>query len=60
MPFILAGDFNVEPDVLGHSGWVAAIDAAVVAPSDGTCRPADRDIDYFIARRELAPCSSAR
>eukprot|EP00959_Pyramimonas_sp_CCMP1952_P311610 6521278-Pyramimonas_sp.AAC.1 len=26
MPYIVMGDFNLEPDVLMHSGWVDAVD----------------------------------
>eukprot|EP00959_Pyramimonas_sp_CCMP1952_P284817 5954516-Pyramimonas_sp.AAC.1 len=26
LPFVLAGDFNLGPEVLDYSGWVSAID----------------------------------
>ena len=36
-PWILAGDFNLEPEVFEKSGWLDMVGGVVVAPSDPTC-----------------------
>eukprot|EP00959_Pyramimonas_sp_CCMP1952_P087546 1831741-Pyramimonas_sp.AAC.1 len=53
------GGFNLEPEVLDYSGWVSALDAVIIATEGGTCRPADRVIDFFVASRELAAGAQA-
>ncbi len=58
LPCVFGGDWNVTPEALAHSGWVAAIGAIVVrAPVTHTVtirgRPG-RHIDYFVITKELA------
>eukprot|EP00959_Pyramimonas_sp_CCMP1952_P051049 1066546-Pyramimonas_sp.AAC.1 len=50
VPCIVMGDFNVEPDVLQHSGWVDAIDGVAIHTAAGTCTPANRVIDFFVSQ----------
>ncbi len=58
LPCCFAGDWNVTPDVLAHSGWVAAVGAIVIkAPVSHTVTvngKAGRHIDYFVVTKELA------
>ena len=57
LPFILYGDFNDVAEVLERIGWLAAMGATVIGPSEGTCTSASgagvsgRCIDYGIASR---------
>ena len=52
-PFVIAGDFNCSPDAVRESGLLGFLDAEIVAPGLGTCKPAERVIDFFIVSRGL-------
>lgn len=52
-PFVIAGDFNCSADAVVESGLLGFLDGEVVVPSLGTCRPAERVIDYFVVSRGL-------
>ncbi|CAK0881318.1 unnamed protein product, partial [Prorocentrum cordatum] len=54
LPFILSADWQVTPEELTESGWVAGIGGVVVAPKVGTVRPSERVIDYFVMSPFLA------
>ncbi|CAK0834712.1 unnamed protein product, partial [Prorocentrum cordatum] len=54
LPFILSADWQVAPEELTESGWVAGIGGVVVAPKVGTVRPSERVIDYFVMSPFLA------
>ena len=45
-PFVVGGDWNLEPGVLQSSGWLDMIGGAVLAPLGGTCLPAESTLDY--------------
>ncbi len=58
LPFCIGADWNCTPEVLAHSGWVAAMGALVVkAPVSHTVtirgRPG-RHIDYYVISKCLA------
>eukprot|EP00959_Pyramimonas_sp_CCMP1952_P187980 3930517-Pyramimonas_sp.AAC.1 len=57
MPYIINGDFQMTPDQLNGSGWVEAIDGAIVAPSVATCsnsaQSKGRVLDFFIVSATL-------
>ena len=54
LPFIIGGDWNFTVDELQKTSWVDAMDAVVIAPEHGTCRPALRCIDVFVVSRQIA------
>eukprot|EP00959_Pyramimonas_sp_CCMP1952_P394340 8262794-Pyramimonas_sp.AAC.1 len=41
----------MEPSVLAESGWPQAAQAVAAAPTEATCRPAGRIIDYFVVSK---------
>ncbi len=45
-PWILGGDWNVTPETLASSGWLALIGGHVVAPSAPTCN--GKVYDFFV------------
>ncbi len=57
LPFIVAGDFNISPEILATSGFADGLQAAVVAPKNarGTCRTGKRHstYDYFVLSKGL-------
>jgi len=58
-PWILGGDFNMEPEVLEQGYWWSALGAVIVAPQGvgGTCRTrgTKRIYDYFVLHPMLKP-----
>ena len=51
-PFLVGGDFNLEPGELISSGWLGLIGAQVVAPSCNTCTiGAGSCIDFFLEEK---------
>eukprot|EP00972_Heterocapsa_arctica_P064501 9519429-Heterocapsa_arctica.AAC.1 len=38
LPFIIAGDFNFDAQLLADSGWLRRFKAKVKRPKAGTCR----------------------
>eukprot|EP00959_Pyramimonas_sp_CCMP1952_P100674 2105928-Pyramimonas_sp.AAC.1 len=36
LPFVIAGDWQIEPTQLEASGWTRALDSVIVAPTAGT------------------------
>ena len=59
LPFIIGGDFQVEPSQLEDSGWVRAVGGYVVAPRLATITPSHRVIDFFVVSRDLAGACEA-
>jgi len=51
-PWIISGDWNVNPDVLIGSGFLARVNGVVVAPANPTCN--DNTYDYFVVCRSLS------
>ena len=49
LPFIIGGDFQVEPKQLEDSGWVRTVGGFVVTP-----QPSHRVTDFFVVSRDLA------
>ncbi|CAK0840937.1 unnamed protein product, partial [Prorocentrum cordatum] len=56
-PWLLGGDFNMEPEALFKNDWLAKVDATVIRPCVPTCRQAQPGtvIDYFIVPTWLRP-----
>jgi hypothetical protein len=52
-PWLLGGDFNLEPDALASCGWLDLVGGRIAAPSEPTCN--GRVIDFFIICAELHP-----
>jgi endonuclease/exonuclease/phosphatase family metal-dependent hydrolase len=52
-PFVIAGDFNCSASAIEESGLLGFLDAVVVTPNMGTCKPSERVLDYFIVSRGL-------
>ena len=51
-PWVIAGDWNVEPGALLASGWVDLINGVVVAPQLPTCH--NHTYDYFVVSKNIA------
>ncbi len=51
-PWVLAADFNMEPDVLAASRWPALVGGVIFAPGAATCGTATND--YFVVHEKLA------
>eukprot|EP00959_Pyramimonas_sp_CCMP1952_P051076 1067260-Pyramimonas_sp.AAC.1 len=52
-PYVIAGDFNNEPDDLRAAGVMDWFDATIVGPGGGTCAPAGLQIDFFLVSEGL-------
>lgn len=52
-PWLLGGDWNMEPSTLQACGWLDAVDGVVVATSLPTCHSSI--YDYFVVSRGLLP-----
>ena len=52
-PWLITGDFNMEPDVLRSSGWTQVIGGQLHVAEQGTCN--DRKYDYFVVDQALSP-----
>eukprot|EP00959_Pyramimonas_sp_CCMP1952_P365224 7648385-Pyramimonas_sp.AAC.1 len=52
-PYVIAGDFNNEPDDLRAAGVMDWFDATIVGPGVGTCAPAGRQVDFFLVPEGL-------
>ena len=50
-PWLLAADFNMEPQLLASTGWLELVQGTVWAPQFPTCN--QRVYDYFVADRRL-------
>ncbi len=59
-PWLLGGDFNVDPDLIcGNIEWLARANVAVLAPATHTHFPGkgdSRTLDFFLVDRRLLPC----
>ncbi len=55
LPFIIGGDWQIEPEELLLSGFPGNIDAKVIPPTEASCQTSGRTIDYFMISRSLAP-----
>ena len=52
-PWVLAGDFNMEPETLKARGFLAVTNGHLCAHSQPTCN--ERCFDYFIVSKCMAP-----
>ncbi len=51
LPYVIGGDFNMDAEVLEHSGWLKRIKGRAMASKLGTCRGTKgsySNIDYFV------------
>jgi endonuclease/exonuclease/phosphatase family metal-dependent hydrolase len=55
-PWIVAGDFNVNPEDLAATRWVDIVDGVLFAPALPTCTTAtsSNKYDYFVVHRSIA------
>jgi len=53
-PWVLAGDFNLEPSVLAASGFLQLAGGHIVAPKHATCH--NSVYDYFVVSDAFLPC----
>ena len=51
-PWLIAGDFNLEPSLLRQSGWLQLVKGVVHAPPNPTCGL--KTYDYFVSSDSLA------
>ncbi len=51
-PWVLGGDFNMTPAMLGATGWLGLVRGVVVAPQAATC--GSRCLDYFVVSGNFA------
>jgi len=51
-PWILAGDWNLNPDLLRSSAWLDVVGGVIVAPTTPTCHGST--YDYFVVSQDLA------
>ncbi len=70
VPFIIGGDWNMQPEALELTGWVVRLGARVVAPSDNTFVPTaaagDEEampvqgskLDYYVVSEAFLPLVS--
>jgi len=49
--WILAGDFNLPPEVLLKSGWLDTVDGELCFPDNPSC--GDRTLDYFVVPKRF-------
>ena len=59
LPFVIGGDFQVEPKQLEGSGWVRAVGGFVVAALLGTVTPTYRVTAFFVVSRDVAGACEA-
>ena len=52
VPWIIGGDWNLEPPALMESGWIDMVDGLLVALELATCN--GRVYDYFVICKSLA------
>ena len=52
-PWLLGGDWNMDPATLASSGWLALVEGVVVAPALPTCN--GNTYDFFVVSRGLVP-----
>ena len=50
-PWVVAADFNCEPNILQDSGWLDLVSGVIVKPGRATC--GRRTYDYFVVARGL-------
>jgi len=53
-PWVLAGDFNMEPATLAASGFLQLAGGHIVAPKHATCH--NSVYDYFVVSDSFLPC----
>ena len=52
-PWILGGDFNLTPELLGECGWLQLARGVAFAPDLPTCN--EKVYDFFVVSEGLAP-----
>ena len=52
-PWVIGGDFNIAPDILRASGWLALVRGVIVSTANPTCN--DNVYDFFIVRENILP-----
>ena len=56
-PWMVAGDFNVTPEVLRASGWLSLVRGVIHTPSSATCN--GKVYDYFVTSTSLSSAVAA-
>jgi len=51
-PWVLAGDWNINPDLLRSSAWLDVVGGVLVAPQTPTCHGST--YDFFVVSQDLA------
>ena len=60
-PWIVAGDWNLNPAELRACGWLSQVSGDIVAPAGITCTSGDGDIlDFYVVSAGLSSRCSAR
>ena len=52
-PYVITGDWNMEPGELASGTFLSQVRGTIVAPAEGTCDPAARVLDYFVVSAHL-------
>ena len=52
-PWIAAGDWNLEPEMLEAAGWLNMVGGVVHAPTQPTCH--GHVYDYFVVHKAISP-----
>eukprot|EP00959_Pyramimonas_sp_CCMP1952_P238582 4985487-Pyramimonas_sp.AAC.1 len=58
LPFLIGGDWNAPPALLGRLGWASKLRGRIVAPASPTCASGKRGwrtLDNFVIYDALAP-----
>ena len=50
-PWVIGGDFNIDPTVMSQSGWLALIGGHLHATTTATCK--NSNYDYFVVSESL-------
>eukprot|EP00972_Heterocapsa_arctica_P054245 7994625-Heterocapsa_arctica.AAC.1 len=55
-PWVLAGDWNMEPETIKAAGWLHQFGGEVIAPSEHTCsKGMGNTLDFFVVSCSLRP-----
>lgn len=59
LPYIIAADFNMSPQIFAVFGWLQAVKGVIRAPLDSTCKVLQHNdgttIDYVVLFSDLVP-----
>ena len=51
-PWVIGGDWNMNPQVLAASGWLALVDGVIHAPEQPTCN--NNTYDYYVVSKAFS------